>query len=693
MFKFKTLLLLSGALNISISLAQSSDTAGTIEIRSKAENITGIANSGSEGIVSGLRIAALPILRPGEVMEMVPGLIVTQHAGDGKANQYFLRGFNLDHGTDFATFVNGVPANMPTHAHGQGYTDLNFLIPELVDQIAYRKGTYSALDGDFSAAGSARIEYLKKMNGHLAELTAGANGYKRFLLAGSPKRLEGQWLYGLEVFRNDGPWVVPENYQKINGVLSFTNGTRVNGYSVTGMLYKSSWVSTDQIPLRAVSQGVIDRFGSADPTTGGETHRYSLSSQWAQTGNDRQSKASFWALDSALDLWSNFEYCAGSIEATGNCSLSDQFKQAEKRKAFGFGISEARYSQLSVFNKTYETAFSFGIDGRFDNINPVGLYQTTNRKINKTVREDTVKQNSISIWAQNETRWTPSFRSVLGARADAYQFDVRSNVAANSGKSSDQKVSPKLSLIYGPVGTTEFYANYGAGFHSNDARGTTITVDPVDRTTPVSKVDPLVKAIGSELGIRTELVKGWTSNVALWKLNMASELLFIGDAGTTEPSSPSRRYGVEWNNFYAINQNLSLDLDLAWAHSRFVSKENQQTFIPGAVSSTANIGLTIDNQGPWFGSVRLRYFGPRPLSEDGIIKSNASSLANLRVGYKINSQTKLAFDVYNLLNQKANDIEYAYSSQLANEAAPVFDRHFHPTEPRSIRVTLTHKFK
>lgn len=689
----KKFIFLTSLLNMSIALAQNNDTAGTIEIRSKVENLTGTANSGSEGIVSGLRIAALPILRPGEVMEMVPGLIVTQHAGDGKANQYFLRGFNLDHGTDFATFVNGVPANMPTHAHGQGYTDLNFLIPELVDQISYRKGTYSALDGDFSAAGSARIEYLKKMDGHLAESSAGAKGYKRLLLAGSPKQTEGQWLYGLEVFRNDGPWVVPENYQKINGVLSFTEGTRTNGYSLTGMLYKSSWVSTDQIPLRAVSQGVIDRFGSADPSTGGETHRYSLSSQWAQTGKDRQSKANFWALDSALDLWSNFEYCAGSIEATGNCTVSDQFKQAEKRRAFGFGISEARYSQLSIFNSAYETAFSFGIDGRSDIISPVGLYQTTQRKVNETVREDTVKQNSISVWAQNETRWTPSFRSVLGARADAYQFDVRSNVVANSGTSSDQKVSPKLSLIYGPVATTEFYANYGAGFHSNDARGTTSKVDPLDRTTPVSKVDPLVKAIGSELGIRTELVKGWASNLALWKLNMASELLFIGDAGTTEPSSPSRRYGVEWNNFYAINKNLSLDLDLAWAHTRFVNELNQQTFIPGAVSSTANIGLTIDNQGPWFGSVRLRYFGPRPLTEDGSIKSNASSLANLRVGYKINPQTKLAFDVYNLLNQKANDIEYAYSSQLANEVAPVFDRHFHPTEPRSIRVTLTHKFK
>lgn len=692
MSKIKPLLLIFGVLNLSVSIAQTAEPTGTIEIRAKAENLTGVANSGSEGIVSGLRIAALPILRPGEIMEMVPGLIVTQHAGDGKANQYFLRGFNLDHGTDFATYINGVPVNMPTHAHGQGYTDLNFLIPELVDLIAYRKGTYSAMDGDFSAAGSARLEYRKSLDGHLAEVTAGANGYKRLLLAGSPKRQDGQWLYALEVFKNDGPWLVPENYQKLNGVLSYSDGTRSNGYSVTGMLYKSTWISTDQVPLRAINQRLIGRFGSIDPTTGGETHRYSVSSQWAQTGKDRQTKANFWALDSALDLWSNFEYCVASIETTGNCLAGDQFKQAEKRKAFGLGISEARYHQLSLLNSKYESAFTFGIDARSDHISPVGLYKTTRRAVTETVREDAVTQSSISLWAQNEIRWTSTIRSIVGARTDAYQFDVKSNVAANSGKASDQKVSPKLSLIYGPMGATEFYANYGAGFHSNDARGTTISVDPLDRTTPVSRVDPLVKAIGSELGMRTEIVKGWNSNLALWKLNMASELLFIGDAGTTEPSAPSKRYGVEWNNFYAINKELSLDLDLAWAHSRFVNDNIQKTYIPGAVSSTANIGLSFDNTGPWFGSVRLRYFGPRPLTEDGSIKASSSTLANLRLGYKLNAQTKVAFDVYNLLNQKANDIEYAYSSQLANEAKPVFDRHIHPTEPRSIRVTVTHRF-
>lgn len=690
-FKQPWLYALTTLLSLSAQ-AQSDERSGTVEIRAKAENLMGTASASSEGLVSAGRIAALPILRPGEVLEMVPGLIVTQHAGDGKANQYFLRGFNLDHGTDFATTVNGVPFNMPTHAHGQGYTDLNFLIPELVEQITYKKGPYSASEGDFSAAGAARIDYLQRMQGHLADITGGAHGYRRMLLAGSPQSLNGQVLYGLEVFRNDGPWVVPENYQKYNGVLSYSDGTRTNGFNITGMLYKSQWTSTDQIPLRVVNQGSLDRFGSLDPSTGGETHRYSLSSQWTQTTLDRQSKAKVWALQSALDLWSNFEYCMSSIQATGNCAASDQFKQAEQRKALGFGFSEARYNTLNWGHITYDTAITWGLDGRTDRISPIGLYKTTQRKLTDTVREDRVIQNSIALWAQHETRWTSQFRSIVGARADFYQFDVQSNIAVNSGHVKDRQLSPKLNLIYTPKSNFEVYANYGTGFHSNDARGTTITVDPTDKTTAVTKVDPLVKAIGSELGFRTELVPGWHSSWALWKLNMASELLFIGDAGTTEPSAPSKRYGLEWNNFYALSSTSSLDFDVAWAHARFVNAQGPSSYIPGAVSATANIGLSVDNIGPWFGSIRFRYFGPRPLTEDGGIKSSATSLLNLRAGYKLSPQSKLSIDVYNLLNQKANDIEYAYASQLAQEASPVMDRHIHPIEPRMLRVTLTHRF-
>ncbi|MGB4062701.1 MAG: TonB-dependent receptor [Azonexus sp.] len=670
-------------------VAHESVELSAVEVRAKAENLEGIASTGSEGVVSSQRLAAVPILRPGEALEMVPGLIVTQHAGDGKANQYFLRGFNLDHGTDFATYIGGVPVNMPSHAHGQGYTDLNFLIPELVDRITFRKGPYFAEEGDFSSAGAAHIDYFRKIEGTLAQVTLGQGGYARSLLAGSPELAGGNLLYALELFHNDGPWEVAENYRKINGVLRYSQGTRNDGFSITGMAYQGRWTSTDQIAQRAISSGAVDRFGSLDPTTGGETRRYSLSGEWAKRWENAQSKANVWWLKSDLDLWSNFQYCLNDMAATGSCNTGDQFKQAERRQAGGFAVSHAMFDQWGGF----AVENSIGLQGRVDDLNPVGLYATSARQTISTIREDKVTQRSLGLWAQNETRWTPWFRSVQGLRADTYDFTVDSNLAANSGKASDQMVTPKLSLIFGPWRKTELYLNYGHGFHSNDARGTTIRVDPTDGVTPVQSVKPLVRTKGYELGLRSEIVPGWQSTIALWQLDSASELLFVGDAGTTEASRPSRRYGVEWTNLYVLSDWLAIDADLAWSHARFRDHDPLVgDYIPGAVTTTANIGLTLDHLGPWFGAVRLRYFGPRPLIEDNSVRSQSSALTNLRVGYRFNPRTQLALDVYNLFDRKANDIEYWYDSQLASEGAAVDDRHVHPTEPRSLRLTISHRF-
>ncbi|NTV68862.1 MAG: TonB-dependent receptor [Azonexaceae bacterium] len=677
--------LISSYLMVAMSAvtAHESTELSTVEVRAKAENLEGIAASGSEGVVSSQRLAAVPILRPGEALEMVPGLIVTQHAGDGKANQYFLRGFNLDHGTDFATYLGGVPVNMPTHAHGQGYTDLNFLIPELVDRIAFRKGPYFAEEGDFSSAGAAHIDYFRQMEAGLAQLTLGGNGYTRALLADSPRVADGHLLYGLELFHNDGPWQVEEHYKKFNGVLRYSRGTRDDGWSVSGMAYHGKWTSTDQIAQRAIDSGLVDRFGSLDPTTGGETHRYSLSGDWARRWANSQSKANVWVLESGLDLWSNFTYC------TTGCPPGDQFKQAERRLAGGMAASHAMFDRWGSF----DVINSFGFQTRADRLHPVGLYATSERQTVSTVREDRVTQRSLGLWAQNETRWTDWFRSVQGLRADAYDFTVDSNIAANSGKADDHMVTPKLSLIFGPWRKTELYLNYGHGFHSNDARGATTRVDPADGVTPVQSVKPLVRTKGYELGLRSEIVPGWQSTVALWQLDSASELLFVGDAGTTEASRPSRRYGVEWTNLYVLADWLGIDADLAWSHARFRDHDPVAgDYIPGAVTTTANIGLTIDHLGPWFGAVRLRYFGPRPLVEDISVRSQSSALANLRVGYKFGQRTQLALDVYNLFDRKVNDIEYWYDSQLASEVAPQSDRHIHPTEPRTFRLTLSHKF-
>ena len=579
-------------------------TLSTVQVRSQAENLEGVATAGSEGVVSGERVRAVPVLRPGEVLEMVPGLIVTQHAGDGKANQYFLRGFNLDHGTDFATWVGGVPANMPTHAHGQGYTDLNFLIPELVDRIRYRKGPYYAEEGDFSSAGAAHIDYLRTLDGTLAQVTLGPRGYRRSLLAGSPGGSQSGLLYGLELFHNDGPWTVPENYRKLNGLLRYSQGTALDGFSVTGMAYRGSWTSTDQVAQRAIDSGLVDRFGSLDPTTGGISYRYSLSAEWARRGNNSLSNLNVWGLGAGLDLWSNFQYCLNDFAATGNCGTGDQFKQAERRKAAGLTASHTAYTPWG----SRELANSMGVQGRMDWIKPVGLYATSARSTVATVREDRIRQRSLALWGQTEIRWNDMLRTITGLRADAYQFDVDSSLAANSGRASDRILTPKLSAVFGPWRKTEFYLNYGHGFHSNDARGTTISVDPSNPAIAVDKVNPLVRSRGMEAGLRTELLSGWQSTLALWQLDAASELFFVGDAGTTKPSRPSHRRGLEWTNSYAVNRSLALDADFAWTQARFTDPDPVGERIPGAVAVTANLGVTLDKLGPWFGTLRLLFW-------------------------------------------------------------------------------------
>jgi outer membrane receptor protein involved in Fe transport len=653
----------------------------TVEVRARTENLTGIGGAASEGVVAKERIAALPLLRPGEVLELVPGMVVTQHSGDGKANQYFLRGFNLDHGTDFRTSVAGVPVNMPTHAHGQGYSDLNFLIPELVDRVRYRKGPYYADEGDFSSAGAAHIDYARKLDGMLAQVSLGENGYRRALLAGSPAAGNGNLLYALEAFHNDGPWTVPEHNKKLNGVLRYSEGTRFDGFSVTAMAYSADWTATDQVPQRAIDSGLIGRYGSLDPSSGGTTQRFSLSADWARRGANSRTQASVWLLDYRLDLYSNFTY------ALNDAVNGDQFKQADRRRAGGFSASHTVYDRWGAF----EVDNTLGVDSRIDRIRPVGLYATSGRAVLSTTREDRVNQRSIALYAQNQTRWLEKFRTVAGLRADFYRFAVDSNIAANSGLANDRLLSPKLTAIFGPWSTTEFYLNYGHGFHSNDARGATLTVDP-STGAAAEKVTPLVKTKGYEVGVRSEPLRGWQTTLSLWVLNVDSELLFVGDAGITEPSRPSRRHGIEWNNLYAVNSWLAFDADVALSRARFGGEDTAGNYVPGAVATTANLGMTVDDFGPWFGAFRIRHFGPRPLLEDNSQRSSSTTVANLRWGYRFDRRTTLALDMFNLFNRKVSDIDYWYESQLRGEAAPVAGIHTHPAEPRVLRLTLSHRF-
>ncbi|MFN0038683.1 MAG: TonB-dependent receptor [Burkholderiales bacterium] len=655
--------------------------APEVEVIGTYETGVGTSDSASEGKVTARRVETRPALRPGEVLEYVPGVIITQHSGDGKANQYFLRGFNLDHGTDFAIDVAGMPVNMPTHAHGQGYADLNFLIPELVSGINYRKGPYYAEVADFSAAGAASIQYATSLPHSIGSVSLGENDYTRALLAGSPNLGGGTLLYGIELLGQDGPWDNPENFKKINGALRYSQGDKADGFSVTGLAYKARWNSTDQIPQRAVDSGLIGRFGAIDPTDGGETSRYSLSYEQHHFFGSGRVVVDAYAIRSRLNLWSNFTFF---LDDSTN---GDQFEQAEERTVLGLHPRVEWYGRFGGMDST----FKIGLQARRDRIDPVGLYHTVARHRIGTTREDKVVETSMGIYAEETLHVTDKFRTILGLRGDQYNFDVDSTIPANSGKVDDSIVSPKLSLIFGPWAKTEYFLNYGNGFHSNDARGTTITVDPVTLG-PADKVNPLVRSKGVEVGVRSEIVPNVETSLSLWQLKLDSELLFVGDAGTTEASRPSKRTGIEWTNHYKPYSWLLVDLDLSLSRARFTDEDPAGDHIPGSIEKVASFGMTVDSYGPWYGMLQYRYFGPRPLIEDDSARSKSTQITNLRVGYRIDPKWRVHLDVFNLLNRKDSDIEYFYASQLQGEGAPVDDHHFHPVEPRSLRLALTGYF-
>ncbi|HXB55463.1 MAG TPA: TonB-dependent receptor [Vicinamibacteria bacterium] len=646
------------------------------------DGLLGLAEAGSTGIVTAQEIAARPVFRSGEVYEAVPGVVVSQHSGEGKANQYYVRGFNIDHGTDLATSVAGASVNMPTHAHGQGYSDNNFLIPELVSGVQYQKGTYSAEEGDFSAAGAVNVNYLNTLDRTLFKVEGGGDGFARLLFAGSTRLGAGQLLYAGEAHHSDGPWVRADNYYKWNGVLRFSQGDQQNGFSLTAMAYSGRWNSTDQVPERAIASGRIDRFGYIDPTDGGRTHRYSLAGQWRKSTGAGLTLVKVYAIDYGLDLFSDFTYYLHDP------IHGDQFEQKDGRDIFGGSVSQHFLSHW--FGKDTESVGGF--QGRFDHIPTLGLYHTEARQRLDTIRQDSVDQSSGALFFQTSIQWTPVTRTVVGLRDDVYHFNVRSDDPRNSGTRISSLASPKLSLILGPWNNTEIYFNWGWGFHSNDARGSVETRDP-STGRPTLSVDPIVRAKGAEVGARTLAVHRFHSTVAGWLLDLASELVFVGDAGTTVAGRPSRRLGFEWSNVYTPAPWLMLDADLAYSKARFRGQDLIGDRIPGAVEGVASAGVTADGHGPLSASLRLRYFGPRSLIEDNSVRSKASTTLNARAAYRISPRYSFAVEAFNLTNARVSDIDYYYVSRLPGEPVEgVNDIHTHPLEPFTVRASFSASF-
>jgi outer membrane receptor protein involved in Fe transport len=489
-----------------------------------------------------------------------------------------------------------------------------------------------------------------------------------------------------------------DDFRKLNGRLRFSRGDRYRGWSVTAMGYDGEWNATDQIPSRTAGT-TIDRFGLIDPALGGESGRYSLSGEFHRIEQRWSRTFNAYVLAYDLDLLSNFTYCLDGGGAA-SCEIDDdQFLQRDDRTIFGSRFDQQWYRERGG----RRIQWGVGAEVQFHTIDN-GLFRTQDGAVRPgaagTIREDSVNQWIGGVYADAEVRWSRWFRTVAGLRADHVDVDVDSDRVQNSGSRDDSIVSPRLSLIFGPWSKTELYANYGQGFHSNDARGMVTTVDPVSLD-PVIPADPLVRSETADLGLRTTVIEGLQSTLSFFWIKLDSELVFVGDAGTTEPGPPSQRVGVEWANFFRLKPWLTLDLDVTYTDAEFLDVPAGEERIPGALEETLAAGIAVGRDTGWFSTVRWRYFGAFPLTEDNSVRGSATSLVNGRLGYGFGNGMRVVLDGFNLLDREDADIQYFYASRLPASVSPsgntepvegVEDVHFHPMESRTLRLWVEYSF-
>lgn len=652
------------------------------------DNGIGAPVSASQGVITQLDLQNKPLLRTEEILEHIPGLIVTQHSGSPvKANTLFLRGFNLDNGTDFSIWVDDVPVNLPSNPHGQGYLDLNFLIPEIINTIDFHKGPYYAQVGDFSSVGYASIRLADRLPYGFAKVEIGSYDWYRAVVADSGPLGRGYFLYAVQGQFYNGPFTSHDHAAQYVANFRYTIGDDADGVRLSAILYNGQGNLNNQIPLRAVHEGLITTLGNEDPSDFLVTSRFSLNGQWwHRWGNGAFTQANLYGVYYSLDIFSNFTFF---LEDPVH---GDQIDQIDRRWISGLNVTHTWNSAL-LGNRSVNTV---GLQIRNDSMPHIGLHHTESRQLLEGLIDDQINEFSGGIWFQNQFQWTPKVRTVFGCRGDFFDVDVHAfDTPANSGKQSNAICSPKAALILGPFYKTEFFLNGGYAFHSNDARGVTQTVTL--EGDPVGKVPLLVRSRGCEVGARTQAIGNLTSTVALWQLHLDSELIFDGDEGTTEPSRPSDRYGFEWTNTYQFNRWLTLNADYTWSHGRLLGTdpETPGNFIPEAITTTFSAGPSINLPSGWFADLRFRYWGPRALIEDNSASSRATELFELSMGYQCPRYTA-AIEFLNLFNSNGHDIDFFYTSALKTDpgfGTPGFDGvadyHFKRLEPFAVRFVLT----
>lgn len=659
-----------------------------VVVEGRADSVIGLAASASEGTIGRSELASRPVLRSADLLEAVPGVAMTQHSTGGHAPLILLRGYNLDHGTDFAIFLEGVPLNLPSHAHAQGYTDLNFLISELIDRLSFEKGPYTAAVGDFGTAGASTIEMKRTLDTPVAVFEAGSFSQVRAMSAGALRIGSGSVLGGIDVSHTDGPSTRPDDFRRVRGMLRYAQGDRANGWTASLFGYDASWFGSDGYPSRAFEHGWIPRYGTLDPTDGGRTARYlgSIERRWSGASTLTTFDAFTQYYD--LDLYSNLTF--NTIDAV----QGDQIHQRDRRVTVGATLAHTR--SASVLGRRGEIVL--GVQSRYDAgrnglFNTVARIPTAKHDDNgvaypATAYDVTIDEITVSPYAEVRVPLTTWVRATTGLRADAFGFRATRDSGSTGDPQSQVVVSPKLSLAFGPWRMTEIYANVGRGFHSNHASGIVL-----------NGATPIVRTLGAEIGVRTTLLPGLQSSIAFWGIDSDSELVYVPEIGFTEPSRPGRRYGVEWLNFWRPRSWLSFDADLAFSQARFTTDpDGVGTRIPDAVSGVYSLGVTVTDVRRWSGALRGRYLGTRALAEDGSVHSSPSVVVNGQIGRAIGRHWEVVLEGFNLLNRQYDDIAYFFATRLRDprtgvlEATATSDFVTHPAEPRSARMRINLRF-
>ncbi len=624
---------------------------------------------------SGTELALRPITRPGDIAEAMPGMFAVQHSGGGKANQYFVRGFDADHGTDLALSVAGVPVNLLSHAHGQGYADMHWLIPELVSSVDVRKGPYEVFDGDLATAGAIDIHLVDAVEESSLSATYGSWNTARALGIGGLRRGPTTVVVAGEAYTTDGPFLNEEDLVRFNAYGRVTtrpaDGLRL---SVGGTAYGSGWNASGQVPLRAVEAGELDPFGFVDPTEGGQSARANLFAEAElDTGGRGQGYLTAWTSAYRLNMYSNFTFFERD-PVNG-----DQIEQQDERALHGFhGFWRDRATVGPVVFTTRA-----GVQGRQDRVD-TWLFHDARRERLATMVDAHVDEASVAAYLREEVAFDRYVRLIAGARADHFTFavddhvDVLGDGVVSSGVADAALISPKANLVISPTRFLDLFGNFGRGFHSNDARGVVRSVDPVD---------PLTVATGYEAGLRVHEDAGEVA-LAAWVLDLDAETVWVGDEGTTELRGATHRQGLDLSVRAHPVEWLYADFDATLSQSTYVRNAGNGDAVALAPPLTVAGGVGIDHPVGVGGGVRVRHLSERPATQDGSLVAEGWTVVDTDAKARWRA-FEATLQVNNLLGTAWKEVQFANDSQLAGETAPVEDIHFTPGWPTTVLASLT----